>query len=339
MNNQPSVTSSQRARALWTIAPGEAELRNSSLDLPQEGEVMVRALFGAISRGTESLVFAGAVPAAMVSAMRCPNQEGELSLPVKYGYCSVGEVIQGASEFLGKRVFCLHPHQDVYVVPKTAVSVIPDEVPSSRAVLAANMETAINALWDAEPTIGSRVTVIGAGAVGLLVSRLVSQIPGVDLEVVDTNSDKDALGLLLGVRCLRPGQASPDRDLVIHATGNGAGLQTALDLAGTEATVVELSWYGTQPVTLQLGGPFHNRRLKIVSSQVGTVAPRMRPRWSYARRMSLALDLLKDNALDALLSAPTAFEQLPQALPSLFSTPGSTVTHLIDYLAPESARD
>lgn len=326
-----NVGAGTTARALWITESGKSEMRSQQLPPRQNEQLLVRAAYGAVSRGTESLVFHGAVPASMLESMRCPHQEGELSLPVKYGYCSVGEVIEGAADWLGQRVFCLHPHQDYYLVSQTAVSRIPANVPSARAVLAANMETAINALWDAEPTVGCRATIIGAGAVGLLLGRLLSQIPGVDLELVDTSADKDEVCRALGSHCVRPAQARSDRDLVIHATGNGAGLQTALNLAGTEAVVLELSWYGTRPVTLELGGPFHNRRLKIISSQVGTVAPRMRPRWSYARRMSLALELLEDEALDVLLSEPTPFEQLPLALPTLFSNPGSTVTQLVDY--------
>jgi threonine dehydrogenase-like Zn-dependent dehydrogenase len=261
--------------------------------------------------------------------MRCPHQAGELSFPVKYGYCSVGRVSAGA-ERLGQKVFCLYPHQDRYVVAARDVVPIPDAVPERRAVLAANMETAINGLWDAAPAVGQRVAVIGAGAVGLLSASLLRQFPGIELEVVDVAPEKDAATRALGLIPVRPAQAARECDLVLHASGSPAGLALALDLAGFEATIVELSWYGDKSVPLALGGRFHNARLRIQSSQVGHVATRQRARWSYRRRMELALRLLADPAYDALLGEPIAFEAVPDALPGLLAG-ASGVTSVIQY--------
>jgi threonine dehydrogenase-like Zn-dependent dehydrogenase len=325
------TTSPLEARALWIVAPGRAELRSERLPEPTGDQVLVETRFSALSRGTESLVFRAGVPPELHASMRCPHQAGELSLPVKYGYCSVGVVVAGA-ERIGQRVFCLHPHQDRYVVPAADLAHIPEQVPDRRAVLAANMETAVNGLWDAAPLVGSRVTVIGAGAVGLLSARLLSRIPGVDLEVVDVASDKDAIGRALGLRCVRPAAARGDCDLVVHASGSPAGLETALELAGFEALIVELSWYGDRSVSLSLGKRFHNGRFRILSSQVGSVAASQRPRWSYRRRMQLALELLADPCYDALLAEPVPFETLPRALPGLFARAGSTVTELVEYI-------
>lgn len=322
--------SSAEGRALWVVAPGRAELRSERLPEPGPGQVLVEASFSGISRGTESLVFRGGVPAELHATMRCPHQAGELSLPVKYGYCSVGKVVAG-SEHVGQRVFCLHPHQDRYVVPAASVVPLPATVPDRRAVLAANMETAVNGLWDAAPLVGSRVAVIGAGAVGLLSASLLQRLPGVELEVVDIAAEKVELCSALGLRCVRPEAAQRECDLVLHASGSPAGLETALELAGQEATIVELSWYGDRAVSLRLGGRFHNGRFRIVSSQVGSVAPSQRPRWSYRRRMELALQLLSDSRYDALLAQPVSFESLPEALPGLFARAGATVTELVAY--------
>jgi len=318
------------ARALWIVEPGRAELRAEVLQSPASGEVLVEATFSGLSRGTEGLVFRGGVPAELHASMRCPHQAGELSFPVKYGYCSVGRVREGAAR-LGQRVFCLFPHQDRYVVPAADVVEVPDTVPDRRAVLAANMETAINGLWDAAPLVGSRVAVIGAGAVGLLAASLLARMPGIEIEVVDIAAEKDALCAQLGLRCVRPAAARGECDLVLHASGSPAGLETALSLAGFEATIVELSWYGDRKVSLSLGGRFHSGRFRILSSQVGNVAPSQRPRWSYRRRMQLALSLLADPRYDALLSQPVPFETLPEALPGLFQRAGSTVTELVEY--------
>lgn len=314
---------------MWIEGAGRAVLRDEPLRDVGPDDVEVRATFSGISRGTESLVFRGEVPAELHDSMRCPHQAGELSFPVKYGYCSVGRV-SGGAERLGQKVFCLYPHQDRYVVAARDVVPIPDAVPERRAVLAANMETAINGLWDALPALGDRVAVIGAGAVGLLSASLLARIPGVELQVVDIAPEKDAVCRALGLEPVRPEQAARDCDLVLHASGSPAGLALALELAGFEASILELSWYGTQSVALGLGRRFHNARLRIQSSQVGHVAPRQRPRWSYRRRIELALRLLADPAYDALLGEPVVFEALPEALPGLLAR-ASSVTSVIEY--------
>jgi threonine dehydrogenase-like Zn-dependent dehydrogenase len=263
--------------------------------------------------------------------MRCPHQAGELSFPVKYGYCSVGRVTAGAAP-LGQRVFCLYPHQDRYVVSARDVVPIPDAVPDRRAVLAANMETAVNGLWDAAPAIGARVAVIGAGAVGLLCASLLSRIPGIELQVIDIDPRKAEVCRALALALSAPEGATRDCDLVLHASGSPLGLELALELAGFEASIVELSWFGQKPVTLGLGGRFHNARLRIQSSQVGHVAASQRARWTYRRRMELALRLLENPAYDALVSEPVAFDALPSALPELLGKPTGTVTQLIQYI-------
>jgi threonine dehydrogenase-like Zn-dependent dehydrogenase len=319
----------RNARALWIESAGRALIRCESLPELGPEQVEVQTTFSGLSRGTESLVFRGQVPPELHASMRCPHQAGELSFPVKYGYCSVGRVTAGA-EGVGRRVFCLYPHQDRYVVPARDVVPIPDAVPDRRAVLAANMETAVNGLWDAAPAVGARVVVIGAGAVGLLSASLLRQIPGVELQVVDIAPEKDEVVRALGLVPVRPAQATRDCDLVLHASGAPAGLELALSLAGFEASIIELSWYGSQSVPLALGGRFHNARLRIQSSQVGHVAASQRPRWSYRRRMELALRLLADPAYDALLAEPVRFDDLPRALPGLLGSP-SSVTAVIEY--------
>lgn len=218
--------------------------------------------------------------------MRAPHQAGEFTLPVKYGYSSVGVVAAGAAAWLGRRVFCLHPHQDRYVVPVSAVAPVPDAVPDARAALAANMETAVNGLWDGAPRIGDRVAVIGAGVVGALAAALAARIPGADVELIDVNPDKAEVAAALGVAFALPETATPEADLVIHASGTSDGLARALELAGFEARVVDLSWYGDRAVILPLGEAFHSRRLRLISSQVGAVATAQRPRWDHRRRLA-----------------------------------------------------
>lgn len=320
------------AEACWLVEPGRAELRLETLPEPSAGQVRVRTLHSGISRGTETLVYRGEVPASEFERMRAPFQSGDFPGPVKYGYCNVGTVEAGPSELVGRAVFCLYPHQTRYVVPADAVHVLPDGVPPARAVLAAQLETAINALWDAAPRLGDRISVVGAGTVGLLVAWLAGSMPGCEVQVVDTQAARREIADHLGVSFALPEAARDEADLVIHASGRAEGLATALRLAAFEATVLELSWYGQREVNVALGGAFHSRRLQLKSSQVGQVAAAQRSRWSHRRRLALSLSLLTAPALDALITDAAPFSDLPAVLARLAAcTADATLCHRIDY--------
>jgi len=313
-----------KARAFWVVGRGQGELRQEALPEAGPGQVRVRALFSGISRGTESLVFHGRVPHSQYGAMRGPHQAGDFPWPVKYGYMMVGALPDDTP------VFCLHPHQDHMIVGVDDVCPLPVGLPPARAVLAANMETALNAVWDAAPGPGDRVSVVGGGVVGCLVARLLGRFPGVSVELVDVNPDRAATAAALGVGFASPASAQPDRDLVIHASATSAGLATALSLAGVEATVLELSWYGDKAVSVPLGEAFHARRLVLKSSQVGRVPPHRRARWTYRRRLTAALDLLLDPVLDVLIDGESPFERLPDTMARLAAAPGA-LCHRIRY--------
>lgn len=320
------------AQACWLLEPGRAAWRAESLRQPEAHEVVVRTLHTAISRGTETLVFRGEVPASEFERMRAPFQSGDFPAPVKYGYINVGVVEQGPPTLLGRAVFCLYPHQTHYVVPADAVHPLPANVPAHRAILAANLETAINALWDAAPRVGDKISIVGGGVVGLLVAWLASRIPGCDVQLVDTQAQRAVVAGQLGVSFALPDQARVDADLVIHASGQPAGLRTALSLAAFEATVLELSWYGERMVSVPLGGAFHSRRLTLKSSQVGHIADAQRSRWDYRRRLALALSLLADPVLDALITDVAPFSSLPAVLARLAASPSDqTLCQRIDY--------
>lgn len=323
------------ATAFWTLAPGHGELRAEPLPAAGEGEVRVRALFGGISRGTEALVFQGRVPESERQRMRAPFQVGDFPWPVKYGYVSVGVVEAGPAALLGREVFCLHPHQDRYVVPAAAVTPLPAGLPAARAVLAANMETALNGCWDAEPRLGDRIAVIGAGVVGALVAWLCATIPGTRVRLVDVSPGRAELARALGVDFRLAGEAPGDNDLVIHASGNPEGLRQALALAGDEARVVEMSWYGDREASLPLGEAFHSRRLKLIGSQVGRLPAERTPRWDHARRLALALELLRHPRLDALISGESDFSELPALMPRLAAGAGEVLCHRLRYASPD----
>ncbi len=321
----------QLAQALWYTAPGRAEIREHALLALGEGAVRVRALYGGLSRGTEALVSSGRVPASEYERMRGPFMDGKFPFPVKYGYATVGQVEAGPSGLVGRTVFALHPHQTLFDVPASAVYVLPDSLPPDRAVLAANMETALNAVWDAAAGPADRIAVVGGGVVGALVAYLCGRLPGTDVTLVDINPARAELAATLGIGFAEPGAAKGDCDVVVHASGAATGLTTALELAGQEATVLEMSWYGDRQVAALLGGAFHSRRLKLISSQVGQVAPSHRPRWTHGRRLSAALALLSDVRLDALLTSEIDFHNLPERLPGIFDPNAGILCQVIDY--------
>jgi NADPH:quinone reductase-like Zn-dependent oxidoreductase len=319
------------ARSFWIAEPGRGEIRAERLRPPVSDEAVVRTLYSGISRGTETLVFKGGVPRSEFERMRAPFQAGAFPAPIKYGYSNVGIVEEGPEALAGRRVFCLYPHQTRYVVPAAALHVLPEDLPPERAVLAANLETAVNGVWDADVRTGDHVAVVGAGTVGCLVAWLASRIAGCEVQLFDVDARKREVATRLGVPFALTGAASRDADVVVHATGTGAGLATALELAGFEATVVELSWYGDGRPAVPLGEAFHSRRLTLKSSQVGTVATAQRARWSTRRRMQLVLKLLKDSSLDALITGESSFDELPAVLARLASPSEYTLCHRIDY--------
>ncbi|HCB03678.1 MAG TPA: zinc-binding alcohol dehydrogenase [Nocardioides sp.] len=322
-------------QAFW-ISPGRGEIRPVEVPEPGPGQVRVRALRSAVSRGTETLVFRGAVPPDQHERMRAPHQDGDFPGPVKYGYLSVGVAEAGPGELVGRTVFCLHPHQTAYVVPASDVTVVPDEVPADRAVLTGTVETAVNALWDAAPLVGDRVAVVGAGMVGCCVARLLAGMPGVEVTLVDVDPTRAEVADALDVAFAHPSEVSGGRDFVVHASATEAGLQRSLELLAPDGEVVDLSWYGDTPVRLDLGGAFHSGRLRLRASQVGEVALPRRHRRTRAQRLALALDLLRDPAYDALFTGASTFAELPELMAELSTGRRPALCHTITY--PGAAR-
>ncbi len=318
-----------RATSLWMTGPGTVELRSAEMPTPKSGEVLVRTRYSGISRGTERLVLAGRVPASEHERMRAPFQEGEFGFPVKYGYSSVGVVEDGPTELAGRAVFCLHPHQDHCIVPAAAVVPLPEDVPEGRAVLAANMETALNVIWDSGVSAGDRVAVVGCGVVGALAAHLAKR-DGAEVTIVDVNADRERIASALDCAFALPGAAPGGCDVAIHTSASASGLATALDCAAFEGTIIEASWYGDQLVPVPLGGAFHSRRLKLISSQVGHLPPDKRADWTHRSRMEKALSLLADERLDALISGETGFGDAETDYPARLADP-NTLCHRFRY--------
>lgn len=320
------------SRALTYVAPMRAELRAVAVPAPGDGEVRVRSEVSALSRGTERLVAAGRVPPAEAHRMRCPMQEGDFPFPVKYGYCAVGIVEAGPEAWLGRRVFVLHPHQARFVCGVDRLHPVPDDVPARRAALAANMETALNAVWDSGVSVADRVVVVGGGLVGLLVTALCAGLPGARVTLVDVDAARASDAAAFGAEFALPEAAPEGADVVFHTSATAAGLATALGAAGPEARVIELSWYGAGEVAVALGGAFHGDRLGLLSSQVGRVSPGHAARgWTHASRLAAALRLCVDPRLDRLIGETIAFADLAAAIPRLLAPGAPGVATLVSY--------
>jgi 2-desacetyl-2-hydroxyethyl bacteriochlorophyllide A dehydrogenase len=330
--DEQSVLPSGTASALWIEDAGRCSLRQEVLPARDGATVLVRTLYSGISRGTESLIFEGRVPASEYERMRGPGMDGDFPFPVKYGYAAVGVVEAGPPDLLEREVFCLHPHQDFFIVPVERVTVLPLSLPPRRAILAANMETALNVVWDAAIQPGDRVAVFGAGVVGTLVAYLSSRIAGTDTVLVDREPRRAALAASLGLTFVSPNEldGTGEFDVIVNATASPQALEAAISLAGLESRIVEASWYGDRSVSLPLGGAFHARRLSLISSQVGNLPQSHRARWTYARRLAKALELLLDVRLDSLISGETPFAELPAAYARILSRP-DTLCHRIRY--------
>ncbi len=311
------------ARAFWTVGPGRGEVRGETLPPLGEDQVLVRTLASGVSRGTEALVFAGRVPPSQRQAMRAPLMGGQFPFPVKYGYSAVGLAADG------RRVLVLHPHQDIFIAPAAMCIALPDSIPTRRAVLAANMETALNLVWDAAPLAGERMMVIGAGVVGLLTASLLARFPATHVTVVDIDQNREQLARRFGCEFAVPDAAPAEQELVVHASASEAGLHLALERAAFEARIVEASWFGDRAPVVPLGEAFHARRLRVIGSQVGAVAAPMRGRRSHAQRLAMAIELLADEGYDALLDGPTQFENMPEAMPRILAPGG--LCHVITY--------
>lgn len=319
------------ARSVWYTGPGKVEIRSTPLAVPRPGEALVKTLFTGISRGTERLVLSGAVGESEWGRMQAPMQEGKFPFPVKYGYCAVGQVEAGPEAVRGRTVFCLHPHQDWIVTTPDRLTVVPEQIPARRATLAANMETALNALWDSGAGPADRIVVVGAGVVGLLITFLAARLPGADVTVIDVAEERRGVTESLGAAFALPSSAPTGADVVFHTSVSAAGLNVAIGCAGFEGRIVELSWYGDKDVPAKLGGAFHSQRLQLISSQVGHVSAGRRPRWDYARRMGAAMRLLEDSRLDQIVAEDIAFDGAATDLPKILAPGAAGLAPVIRY--------
>ena len=318
-----------QSTGLWVIGPNRLERRPTALEALAPGLNRVQTLFSGVSRGTERLVLEGRVPEAEYARMACPRQRGSFPFPVLYGYAAIGRVEDGALK--GETVFCLNPHEDVFDAPTDWLVPVPAQVPARRAVLAANMETALNAVWDSGAGPGDKILIVGGGVVGGLVAALCAQLPGADVTLVDPQPSRAELAKTLGCAWQADGDGLSNFDLVFHTSAHENGLATAIAAAGREARIIELSWYGAGHVQASLGGAFHALRLTLQSSQVGEVSPSRRARWTHRRRIEKALALLAHPLFDAFLTHIIPFAEAERLLPPILSRDADALMPVLVY--------
>lgn len=340
MSNPQNKVNDLTVHRLTYTQKHHAKLQRVALKPLKEKEILVETHYSGVSRGTERLVYSGSVPTTEWQAMRCPNQAGDFDFPITYGYACVGKVIEIGSSVTkvnpDELIFALHPHQSHFVIDEDWANPLPEALPLDRAVLSANMETALNANWDADFNPDSRVAVIGGGVVGLLTGYLASRSSNAPVTLIDIDPRKSEIATKLGLEfCLGDGLSKSGHlfDVLFHTSASGNGLQSAIDHANFEATIVEMSWYGEKSVNLTLGGRFHSQRLKLVSSQVGAVSPKKRANISHAERLQIAMGHLKDDALDALLYPHIEFSELPTQLSQIFDPAYDALCPLVTYLS------
>lgn len=322
----------EQARALWHISKDQSEIRSASFSNSDgDQNCKIKALYSLISTGTERLVAKGEVPPAIESQMQVPFMEGNFPFPIKYGYSLVAEVISPNHALTGKTVHLLHPHQTESAVPTTALFVVPDSVPAKRATLASNLETALNAVWDAQVSIGDRVLIVGFGIIGALLAMTLKKIAAVEITIQEIDPKRIRLAEKLGFRVNAPQETSTSFDCAFHTTASASGLQLCIDKVGFEGKVIELSWYGNKSASIQLGGDFHSLRKQIISSQVSQLPADRRGRWDYLRRKQVVFELLKDAQFDELLTATVSFNELPQFFTKLRHNPPQELVWTVAY--------
>ena len=335
------------AISVWFTSPRTVELRASSVAVPARGEVRIQTLFSGISHGSEMTVYRGDVPASLSLDATLPTLQGTFEFPVKYGYASVGRVIDFGADVTGvlegDLVFAFNPHETCYTVPAGVVIKLPRELNPRIGIFTANVETALNALLDATPRLGERVLVIGQGVVGLLITQLVRRAGASLVITSDLHESRRQLSQLAGadvtldpsteriterVHALTGGVGA---DVVIEASGEPRVLDEAIGAAAQEGRVVIVSWYGTKRADLGLGSDFHRKRLMLKSSQVSNLDPSLAPRWTIARRRELAVGYLSELLLDKLITRVLPFERAAEAYRIIDEQPGEVIQVALDY--------
>jgi len=318
-----------KIQALWHINPVSSDILRSEPEI-QKNQCLLQSKYSLISVGTERTVSMGKVPVDLHDSMAVPYMKGAFSFPVKYGYSLVGKVLKGPSEWMGRNVHLMHPHQDYCYSNLSDLFILPPTIPLKRATLISNMETAVNAIWDSQVSIGDRVVVVGFGLIGSLVALIVRQIPGVEVQVVEIDKSRQQVARSLGFG-VSDSCKKNHFDMAFHASGSATGLQNAIDAVGLEGPIIELSWYGNRKVDISLGTTFHSLRKQLISSQVSFIPSTKQSGWDFKRRKKTVLNLLHNPVFDHLLDTEVPFKESPSVFEKIRNNDWEPLTCVVKY--------
>ena len=326
---------------LLFTAPEQVDVCVRRLTEPGRAEVLVKTNRSAISSGTESLIFRGLFPADEERDSSIASLQGDFEYPFQYGYCTVGTISKAGDpknqDWVGRRVFAFQPHASCFLSNIEDLIPLPEDLSDEEAVFLPNMETAVNLLMDGAPITGERVAVIGLGVIGLLTTSILSQFPLDLLTGVDIlPARRDIVREMLNAVGLTPEEALVKRpkqgyDLIYELSGSPAGLNLALEIAGFETRIVIGSWYGRKDVNLNLGGKFHRSRMKLISSQVSTIASNLTGRWTKERRFSVAFQHLMRLQPSRWITNRYSLDQAKEAYYQLVSHPEDILQIVFTY--------
>lgn len=301
------------AESFWIRKKNNSFIKKHSISIPQNNEVLVKTIYSGISYGTEKIVYSGNVPKSQRSLMRCPYQEGEFGSNVKYGYMNVGKVMNGPSKLVNRYVYTLYPHQTQYVLPLEELTFIPKLIPIKRCLLTANMETAINAMWDTLPTCGDKILIIGAGIVGFLMAYILMTIIGIEILLIDTDKEKSKIAKIFGIKFSCSIPKSYNANIIYECSGNPSVIDILSSHVNDETVICIMSWYGNSVSNINFGNEFFSKRTKILFSQVAKVSHNRDKYWNNKKRKDLAISLLNDDKLDNLIEKDMiSFHDLPE---------------------------
>ncbi len=325
-----SQNDAHSADILWHINPEYSVLRHQSLPDRTDDTIFVKSAVSLVSTGTETTVSTGQVPQGQYEVMRVPYMQGRLALPCTYGYSLVAKVVEGATDWLGKLVHTLHPHQSAALVKIGDVVEIPAGISPENAALVSNVETVINAIWDSQCQLGECVAVAGFGSIGALLALTLKQVHFGDVYVIEPNPQRATVATELGFTVIDSAKSN-DCAVAFNTSASSAGLQGCVDIVGFEGRVMELSWYGTRITQIQLGHDFHSRRKQIICSQVSHIPTSKQNYWNVKRRKQLAFKLIGTGIYDQLPRQVIPFHRAPDLFEGLRQKQDTSILTFLRY--------
>jgi 2-desacetyl-2-hydroxyethyl bacteriochlorophyllide A dehydrogenase len=335
-----------KRKTLYFTAPRQVELREETLPALGADDVLVETTCSAISAGTEMLIYQGRFPRNLETDSVISTLRGGFQYPLAYGYACVGKVVEVGTKvdksWHNKLVFAFQPHTSHFISKPEFLYPIPQSVSPETACFLPNMETAVNLVQDGAPIFGERVLVLGQGVIGLLTASLLDKFPLETLVTADCYELRRKASLTLKVSDVfdpysesfqndSSAYAQRKFDLTFELSGNPVALNDALALTAFSGRIVIGSWYGEKQTEIDLGGAFHRSRIKLISSQVSTIAPELSGRWDKARRFEVAWQALERIKPEKWITHRFSIDQAEEAYRLLDENPQETIQAVFGY--------